>query len=341
MIGAFFTPRSLLDHPLAVSMGEPAGIGMECALKAWSARKSLALQPFFLLADPAHVREQARLLNMNVPLREITRPQEALSLFGKALPVMPIPLHAAAKPGSPDPANAGAVIESIRKATQLTQLGEAAALVTLPIQKSSLYHSGFRFPGHTEYLADLCNVSDTVMMLEVPGLRVTLSTVHLSLKEAVAKLSTDLIVKKAMISGRALQQAFNIPSPRVAVAGLNPHAGEEGAMGLEEIEIIIPAIEQLRAQGINATGPHAPDTLFHAGMRQTYDCAHCHYHDQGLIPVKTLDFYGGVNITLGLPILRTSPDHGTALNIAGQNKANPASVIAALKRAAQLAQNAA
>jgi 4-hydroxythreonine-4-phosphate dehydrogenase len=175
------------------------------------------------------------------------------------------------------------------------------------------------------------------MMLEIPGLRVTLSTVHISLKEVVNKITTDLIVRRVSITADALQKHFGLPKPRIAIAGLNPHAGEEGAMGLEEIEIIQPAIDQLRAKGIDASGPHSADTLFHAGMRAKYDCAHCHYHDQGLIPIKTLDFYGGVNITLGLPIIRTSPDHGTALNIAGQNKANAESAIAALKRASQLA----
>ncbi|MBI3419371.1 MAG: 4-hydroxythreonine-4-phosphate dehydrogenase PdxA [Proteobacteria bacterium] len=340
MISRLFSSSPPLATPVAMSMGEPAGIGTECALKAWTARKHARLQPFFLLADPKHLHAQTKLLGMNVPIHEIAKPEEALKVFVKALPVLPLALHTPAKPGVLDPANANAVVESIRKATQLALSGEAAALVTLPIHKSVLYHSGFRFPGHTEFLADLCKVSDTVMMLEIPGLRVTLSTVHLSLKEALSKLSTALIVNKAVITDRALRQFFGLDKPHLAIAGLNPHAGEEGAMGLEEIEIIAPAVEQLRARGINASGPHSADTLFSIDRRKKYDCVLCHYHDQGLIPVKTLDFYGGINITLGLPILRTSPDHGTALDIAGQNKANPSSTIAALKRTAQLARNA-
>ncbi len=341
MIAHLFQRGDGLDKPIAVSMGEPAGIGAECALKAWGARKHAGLPPFFLIADPAHIQTQARLLGLNVPIREIASPYEAMNVFSKALPVLPLALHAAVKPGAPDPANGPAVIESIRKGAALAQCGEASALVTLPIQKSVLYHSGFTFPGHTEFLAELCQVPETVMMLEVPGLRVTLSTVHVSLKEAVSKITAALIVSRVSITATAMRQFFGLPQPRIAIAGLNPHAGEEGAMGLEEIEIIQPAIEQLRAKGFAVSGPHSADTLFHAGMRKTYDCAHCHYHDQGLIPIKTLDFYGGVNITLGLPIIRTSPDHGTALNIAGQNKANASSVIAALKRAAQLAKKVA
>jgi 4-hydroxythreonine-4-phosphate dehydrogenase len=322
-------------------MGEPAGVGVECTLKAWAGRKQYGLQPFFLIGDPANINVQAKMLGLNVPVREITKPEEAMGIFGKALPVLPLPLNAPSKPGTADPANAHAVINSIRKATEFALNEQAAAIVTLPIHKNILYQSGFHFMGHTEFLAELCKVQETVMMLEAPGLRVALSTVHLSLKDAIAKLSTSLIVNKAMIVHQSLRNYFGIEKPKVALAAINPHAGEEGAMGLEEIEIIAPAVQQLLARGIDASGPHPADTMFHAGMRDTYDCALCHYHDQGLIPIKTLDFYGGINITLGLPILRTSPDHGTALNIAGQNKANPSSVITALKRAAQLAQSAA
>lgn len=332
-----FSTRASLSRPIAVSMGEPAGIGVECALKTWAARKKHALQPFFILGDPAHLQAQAKLFGLHIPLHEILRVEETLSVFAQALPVLPLHLHTPSKPGAPDPANGSPVIDSIRKATELTLKGEAVAMVTLPIHKSVLYQSGFQFPGHTEFLAELCKAPDTVMMLEVPELRVALTSVHLSLKEAIAKLSTARIVEKALIVDRSLRQFFGFSAPRIAVAGLNPHAGEQGAMGLEEIEIIIPAIEQLRARGVQVSGPHPPDTMFSAGVRETYDCALCHYHDQGLIPVKTLDFYGGINITLGLPILRTSPDHGTALDIAGQNKANPSSVIAALKRAVELA----
>jgi 4-hydroxythreonine-4-phosphate dehydrogenase len=339
MIGLFSSKPQLPDKPVAVSMGEPAGIGPECLLKAWAARKQQGLQPFFIIGDPAALAAEAKRIDMHLPIREISKPSEALGSFAKALPVYPLPLHVPTTPGAPDPVNAPAVIESIRLGAEFAK-NEAAALVTLPIHKSVLYHSGFNFPGHTEFLGEICGGVETVMMLEVQGLRVVLTTVHISLKEAVALITTPRIVSRALITANALKQSFGLENPRIAIAGLNPHAGEEGAMGLEEIEIIQPAIDQLKAKGVNASGPHSADTLFHAGMRVKYDCAHCHYHDQGLIPIKTLDFYGGVNITLGLPIIRTSPDHGTALNIAGQNKANALSTIVALSRASQLAKHA-
>jgi 4-hydroxythreonine-4-phosphate dehydrogenase len=338
--GLFSSTSPPLSRPIAVSMGEPAGIGVECALKAWHARKQYGLQPFFLIADPQNIKEQAKRLGLNTPLREIANPEEAIGAFSKTLPILPLSLQTHSTPGKPDPTNAGPVIESIRKATGFALKGQAAAVVTLPIHKNMLYQSGFSFPGHTEFLANLCQVPETVMMLEVTGLRVALSTVHLSLKDAIAKLSVPLIVSRAMIINQSLRNYFGIEKPRIALAALNPHAGENGAMGMEEIEIIMPAIKQLRSRGIEVTDPYPADSMFHAAMRNTYDCALCHYHDQGLIPIKTLDFFGGVNITLGLPILRTSPDHGTALDIAGQNKANPSSVINALKRASQLALNA-
>ncbi len=330
--------KSIYDRAVAISMGEPAGIGTECLLKAWLKNKQNSLPPFFLIGDPAHTAQQAKALNLPVKVQEISSYHEALKAFEKGLPVLPLPLKAQVAPGKPDPSNAALVLESIKQGATMALEGRALAVVTLPIHKSTLYQSGFQFAGHTEYLASLCNSTrPTVMMLEVPDLRVALSTVHLSLKEALGKISTSLIVNNAITVDRALRSMFNIQQPRLVIAALNPHAGENGALGLEEIEIIQPAIEQLQARGIKVQGPLPADTLFHAEMRKTYDCAICLYHDQGLIPIKTLDFHGGVNITLGLPIVRTSPDHGTAFDIAGQGKANPDSLIAALLRAGELA----
>lgn len=337
MFGLFGRSRVAEHPPIAISMGEPAGIGAECLYKAWARRDSLKLAPFFVIADPQNLQLQAKALDHSINLAVIEAPSDAPDCFGSALPVLPLALKKQVQPGKPDPANAPLVLESIKMAAQFALDGQAAAVVTLPIHKSTLYQSGFHFAGHTEYLASLCNSSKpTVMMLEVPGLRVALSTVHLSLRDAIDKISTSLIINNALTVERALRDMFGIPHPRLAVAALNPHAGENGALGLEEIEIIRPAIDQLRERGLLIDGPHPADTLFHTRAREQYDCALCLYHDQGLIPVKTLDFYGGVNITLGLPIVRTSPDHGTAFDIAGGNRANPASLISALRRAAEL-----
>jgi 4-hydroxythreonine-4-phosphate dehydrogenase len=340
MLGWFKAPPvfSATTLPIAFSMGEPAGIGSECLLKAWLRRAADKLPPFFVVGDPEHYERQAALLGLSVPVAIISTPAEAVSAFANALPVFTLRLKTQVDPGEVDLANASLVVESIRQATQFVLDGTASALVTLPIHKSTLYHSGFKFAGHTEYLAHLCNSTRaTVMMLEAPQanppLRVALGTVHVSLKDAIRTITTPLIVNNTVTVDKALRQMFGMAKPRLAVAALNPHAGENGALGLEEIEIIQPAIDQLRERGITVTGPHPPDTLFHAEARAQYDCAICLYHDQGLIPVKTLDFHGGINITLGLPIVRTSPDHGTAFDIAGKGKANPSSIIAALKRA--------
>ncbi len=325
--------------PIAISMGEPAGIGVECLFKAWHQRDAANLSPFFVIADPAHLKWQAAQLGYLINLREIADAAQARDAFAEALPVFPMALKRQVEFGSPDPVNAPLVIESIKRAAEFAIANEASALVTLPIHKSTLYQSGFHFPGHTEFLADICNSTrSTVMMLEVPGLRVALGTVHLSLKEAIAKINTPLIVNHGMLVDKSLREMFGIQQPRLAIAALNPHAGEEGALGLEEIEIIQPAIDQLRQRGLKVEGPMPSDTMFHADARAKYDCAICLYHDQGLIPVKTLDFHGGVNITLGLPIVRTSPDHGTAFDIAGKNQASAASLIAALQRAAAIAE---
>ncbi len=326
------------QKPISISMGEPAGIGIECLFKSWLARDAQSLPPFFLVGDVEFTNAQAKALRLSVPVQSITHPSEANAVFAKALPVYPLQLNADVKPGQADPANASAVLDSIKLATQFVLDGEASAIVTLPIHKRTLYQSGFSFPGHTEYLTSLCDTTKaTVMMLEIEGLRVALSTIHVSLKDAIGKITTSLIVNQALTVERAMRHMFGIARPRLAVAALNPHAGEHGAMGLEEIEIITPAIEQLSERGISVTGPHPADTMFHAKARAQYDCAICLYHDQGLIPIKTLDFHGGVNITLGLPIVRTSPDHGTAFDIAGKGVADPASLIAAIKRAQELA----
>lgn len=340
MLGLFRATKTdnATQKPLAVSMGEPAGIGMECLYKAWLQRSTLKLPPFFVIADPTNMQQQANALGMDIKIGVIGDAEEASALFADRLPVIPLALKKPVSFGKPHPENATLVLESIKQGVEYVQNNIASALVTLPIHKSTLYQSGFHFAGHTEYLASLCNTQkSTVMMLEIPELRVALSTVHLSLKEAINSINASHITAQARVVERALRDMFGIDKPRIAVAALNPHAGEGGAMGLEEIEILEPAIENLRERGMAISGPRPADTLFHKAARASYDCALCLYHDQGLIPIKTLDFYGGVNITLGLPIVRTSPDHGTAFDIAGLNRANPESLIRAIKRAAELA----
>ncbi len=326
--------------PLALTMGEPAGIGGDITLKAWTLRGDTCLPPFFVLNDPARLAALAAALGLAVPVQAVASPAEAAALFGRALPVLPVELTIPAVAGRPDPANGAAVIASIDRAVALVQAGQAAAVVTNPIQKSSLYAAGFRHPGHTEYLAHLAGMTDEpIMMLAAADLRVVPVTVHVSVRDAVDRLTAGAIIHAGRVTAAALARDFGIARPRLAVAGLNPHAGEGGAMGREEIDVIAPAIAVLRAEGIDATGPRPPDTMFHAAARRGYDAALCMYHDQALIPVKTVDFDGGVNITLGLPFVRTSPDHGTALDIAGSGAANPTSLIAALKTAERMAGN--
>ena len=258
--------------------------------------------------------------------------------FADGIPVIPIPLARPAIPGQPDTANAAATIASIERAVRLVQAGQASAVVTNPIAKSVLQSAGFPHPGHTEFLAELTDaVGREIMMLASPMLRVVPVTIHLSLRAALDALTTEAIVAASRTTHAALIRDFGIPSPRLAIAGLNPHAGEQGRMGTEEITLIQPAIDRLRAEGIQATGPVPPDTMFTQAARATYDAAICMYHDQALIPLKTLDMWGGVNVTLGLPIVRTSPDHGTAFGIAGQGIADPSSLVAALRLAADIA----
>jgi 4-hydroxythreonine-4-phosphate dehydrogenase len=324
--------------PLALTMGEPAGIGGEIALQAWLKRGE-PIPAFFLIDDAARLAALAKSLGWTVPLAPIAAPQEAAVRFAKALPVLDIGLAAPVVPGRPDPANAGAVIAAIDRGVELVQAGYASALVTNPINKRVLYAAGFKHPGHTEYLAELAGGVTPVMMLVCPELRVVPVTIHLALKAAAAALTTDAIVAAGRITAAGLRRDFAIDRPVLALAGLNPHAGESGAMGREEIEIIAPAIATLRREGIDAQGPFPADTLFHAAARERYDAALCMYHDQALIPIKTIDFDGGVNVTLGLPFIRTSPDHGTAFDIAGKGTANPTSLIAALKLAAAMAES--
>lgn len=328
-------------RPLGLTMGEPAGIGGDIALAAWAGRHSEPVPPFVLLDDPDRLRDLASRLNLDVPLATVTVADlpRVCSLFADRLPVLPVPLTAPVVAGTPDPANGAAVIASIDLAVSLARQGALAGVVTNPIQKSALYAAGFRWPGHTEYLAFLAGLPEegTVMLLEGGGLRVVLATIHLPLQQVAGALSQEGILHVARITAAALIQDFGIENPRLAVAALNPHAGEQGAMGREEIEIIAPAVARLRAAGVDATGPYPADTLFHVGARQHYDAVLCMYHDQGLIPLKTLDFDTGVNVTLGLPFVRTSPDHGTALSLSGTGKASASSLIAALRRADAIA----
>jgi 4-hydroxythreonine-4-phosphate dehydrogenase len=323
--------------PLALTMGEPAGIGGEITLKAWQSGRRGGY-PFFVLDDAARLTALAGQLKLNVPVTEIGAPDEATGAFTDALPVLPCPLAADAVPGQPEPANVPAVVASIDRAVALAREGRAAAVVTNPIHKATMYAGGFAHPGHTEYLGALCGEAATPqMMLAVPGLRVVPVTVHVALSEVAARLTSELIVAAGRITAEALKSDFDIAEPRLVVAALNPHAGEAGALGPEESAVIMPAIETLRNDGIEASGPAPADTLFHARARETYDAALCMYHDQALIPLKTIDFDHGVNITLGLPFVRTSPDHGTALPIAGRGEANPSSLIAAIAMAGDMA----
>jgi 4-hydroxythreonine-4-phosphate dehydrogenase len=318
--------------PIALTMGDPSGIGGEITAAAWRDRRE-AGPVFFLIGDPDWLHG----IDPRLPLAEIDKPEQAAAVFKGALPVLPLALARAAVPGKPDPANAPLVIRSIEQAVRFTMTGSASAVVTNPIAKSVLYRASFAHPGHTEFLAALTGAPHPVMMLASPHLRVVPVTVHVSLRRALEALGTESIVTTGQITAAALVDDFGIERPRLAVAGLNPHAGEAGAMGDEEARIITPAIMALRNAGVEAFGPLPPDTMFTESARKTYDAALCMYHDQALIPLKTLGMEQGVNITLGLPIVRTSPDHGTAFDIAGKGIASPASLIAALHMAAAMA----
>jgi 4-hydroxythreonine-4-phosphate dehydrogenase len=333
-----------MHRPLALTIGEPAGIGPDIAFAAWARRVELALPPFYILADPQHLKDRAARMSLDVPLAQV-EPAQAGSAFANALPVVPIGVAATAVPGRPDASSAPAAIAAIRRAVADVIAGQASAVVTNPVAKNVLYRSGFAEPGHTEFLAKLATemtgatgkqVILPVMMLHAPELAVVPVTIHLPLSEVPKRLTLDLIVDTGRIVARDLNRRFGIARPRLAIAGLNPHAGEEGALGEEDGAIVAPAVARLKAEGIDARGPLPADTMFHEAARKTYDVALCMYHDQALIPIKTLAFDHAVNVTLGLPFVRTSPDHGTAFDIAGTGRADPSSLIAALKLAARL-----
>jgi 4-hydroxythreonine-4-phosphate dehydrogenase len=320
--------------PIAVAMGDPAGIGPEVVAKAWALRELHDLPPFFAVGD---VRAIEKVWGGKV--ERVSAPIDAAALFATALPVLSIQDAGSINPGHPDVDGARCALHALELAVGLTRSGAAGALVTGPISKAQLYHIGFTDPGQTEFVAERCGISreNTVMMLAGPTLRVVPVTTHVPLAEVSALLTVDLIVAKARVTARGLTRNFGIEHPRLALAGFNPHAGEQGSMGREEIDILIPAIEALRDEGMDIVGPLAADTMFHPRARARYDAALCCYHDQALIPLKTLHFDDGVNITLGLPIVRTSPDHGTAFDIAGKDMAQPGATIAAIRLAASAA----
>ena len=319
-----------MRRPVALTCGEPAGIGPEIAVAAWRALGTAV--PFFLIGDPAHLPEGA-------PHVVIASPAEAEAASAQGLPVLHHAFAGPRTPGTPDPAQAQSVIDVIARGAGLVQSGQAVGLCTAPIHKQALQEgAGFAHPGHTEYLAHLAGVDRVVMMLASDRLRVVPATIHIPLCEVPQALTVDLLEQVIRITHAALIRDFGVAAPRLAVAGLNPHAGEGGRMGVEEIEVIAPVLDRLRADGFDLRGPISADTMFHAAARNRYDAAIAMYHDQALIPIKTLDFDRGVNVTLGLPFIRTSPDHGTAFDIAGQGVANPTSLIEALRMAQAMGQ---
>ncbi len=310
--------------PILLTSGDPSGVGPEIAIKAWEAGER-----FIWIGDPRHLPDGCKWREL-ADLAEVLRPGP--------MPILRHDFAAPAKPGQPNPANARGVIEVIERAVALVQSGIAGAICTAPIHKKALKDgAGFAFPGHTEFLAHLAGVDRVVMMLACPELRVVPATIHIALSEVPAALTEALLEDTIRITHASLMRDFGIPAPRLAVAGLNPHAGEGGAMGWEEERMIRPLVARLAAEGIDIRGPMSADTMFHAAARNTYDVAICAYHDQALIPIKTIDFAGGVNVTLGLPFVRTSPDHGTAYDIAGRGIADPSSLIAALRMAREMA----
>jgi 4-hydroxythreonine-4-phosphate dehydrogenase len=322
---------------LALTMGDPAGIGPEIVVKTWRALS--ASGPAFLVIGD-HDLLAAQPGAAGVPLRRVASAAEAAEAFSQALPVLDLPVQTGVVAGKPSPAYARAVIGWIETGAGMVLSGQASALVTAPIAKEPLYQAGFGFPGHTEFLGELTRAADQppprgpVMMLTSADLRAVLVTIHEPISKVPSLLTAERIVETALVTARALRTDFGIERPRLAVAGLNPHAGEAGSFGREEIEIIGPACRALAERGIDVSGPRPSDTLFHPEARATYDAVVCMYHDQALIPVKMLDFWGGVNVTLGLPIVRTSPDHGTGFDIAGRGLARPDSLIAAVRMAA-------
>ncbi|MGU3537147.1 4-hydroxythreonine-4-phosphate dehydrogenase PdxA [Methylobacterium sp. A54F] len=334
--------------PLALTLGDPSGIGPELALAAWRARASAhALPPFFLVADPGFIEATANRLGLSIPVAEVD-PETAAEVFPRALPVVPLPsgTTVVAEPGAPDPANAAAIIESITAAVRWVQAGRASAVVTNPIAKHVLTRAGFAHPGHTEFLAELSREPGAeaplpVMMIWSEELAVVPVTIHVALAQVPGLLTAALVERTARIVARDLVARFGLEHPRLVLAGLNPHAGEDGTMGTEDRDVLAPAVERLRAEGLDIRGPLPADTMFHARARSTYDVALAPTHDQALIPIKTIAFDEGVNVTLGLPFVRTSPDHGTAFDIAGKALARPDSLMAALRLADRLARTVA
>ena len=317
--------------PLAVSLGDPAGIGPEILAKCWDHRAAFGLPPFVAIGDPRSIAAV-----WDGPIATIDDPREADDAFDVGLPLIAIAGVEASIPGRPSLAGAHGALDALELAVGLARSGAASAVVTGPVSKEQLYAIGFTYPGQTEFVAERCGVaaSNVAMMLAGPTLRTVLVTTHIPLALVPGALSAALIEARGRAALRGLQRNFGLAEPRLAVAALNPHAGEGGAIGREEIEMIEPAIAALRAEGWRVSGPHSPDAMFHASARAHYDAALCMYHDQGLIPLKTLHFEEGVNITLGLPIVRTAPDHGTAFDIAGQDRADPRAMAAAMQVAA-------
>ncbi|GGI72588.1 4-hydroxythreonine-4-phosphate dehydrogenase 1 [Polymorphobacter multimanifer] len=327
-------PGVTLPFPIAVSLGDPAGIGPEVLAKAWDARQAQHLPPFFAIGD-----RRALAAVWSGPVETLEDPRDALSVFPRALPLVQVDDPGDLVPGHPNLAGARCALDSLELGVGLTRTAMASALVTGPVSKAQLYQIGFTYPGQTEFVAERCGVAAAraVMMLAGPSLRTVPLTVHVPLADVPRLICKELIITRARVLCRALQRDFGIEHPRLVVAGLNPHAGENATIGREEAEIIIPAVAELQAGGMNIVGPLAADTMFHAAARQHYDAALCMYHDQALIPIKTLHFDDGVNTTLGLPIVRTSPDHGTAFSIAGTGQATPGAMIAAIRLAGECA----
>lgn len=326
---------------LALTMGDPSGIGLDVTLDLWLERVRLGLPAFLFIGDGEALLARAAARGLDVAVAAAT-PETAATVFDEAIPLHAVPLVEPAIAGKPSSKNAGAIIAAIETAVTLTMAGRTSSVVTNPIAKAVLYDSGFPFPGHTEYLADLAARATgkqalPVMLLAGPKLRSVPVTIHIPLKDVPAALTEDLVFETALVTARDLKQRFGIAAPRLAVAGLNPHAGEGGALGLEDTAIVAPAIERLKELGIDAVGPLPADTMFHEAARATYDVAICMYHDQALIPAKALGFDDSVNVTLGLPFIRTSPDHGTAFSLAGTGQAKPDSLLAAIRLAHELA----
>jgi 4-hydroxythreonine-4-phosphate dehydrogenase len=332
-------------QPLALTLGEPAGIGPDLALTIWQRRAELDLPPFYMIAEPDFLGRRAAQLGLRIPIERAT-PARAAAIFRSALPVAALDLPITTEPGKPDSSSAPAAIAAIRRGVADVIAGSAAAIVTNPVAKNVLYNSGFAEPGHTEFLARLVQEISgktlrPVMLLWSPELAVVPVTIHLPLREIFKQLSIELVVETGRIVARDLHRRFGLARPRLAIAGLNPHAGEAGTLGEEDRAIVAPAVAALTADGIDARGPLPADSMFHEAARASYDAALCMYHDQALIPIKTLAFDHAVNVTLGLPFVRTSPDHGTAFDIAGTGAADPTSLIAALRLAARLAGSSA